>query len=96
MRVCVLSDEYITGFDPSPYLKDFDWELFTMTAPVEEKLRVLADMHKYDVYLNVCEGYEFEDDEDDEIGYQSVEVVQALEKLGRPISERQRTYFLQR
>ncbi|MBL8079366.1 MAG: hypothetical protein JNM55_15480 [Anaerolineales bacterium] len=57
-----------------------------MTAPVEEKLRTLAEMHKYDVYLNVCEGYEFEDDEDDEIGYQSVEVVQALEKLGLPFT----------
>lgn len=86
MRVCVLSDEYITKFDPSPYLKDFDWEMFTMTAPVEENLRNLAGTKKYDVYLNVCEGYEFEDDEDDQIGYQSIEVVQALEKLGLPFT----------
>src|SRR5690349_15540149 len=86
MRVCVLSDEYIEKFDPSPYLKDFNWEMFTMTAPVEENLRNLAETKKYDVYLNVCEGYEFEDDEDDQIGYQSIEVVQALEKLRLPFT----------
>lgn len=82
MRVCVLSDEEITKFDPSPYLKDFDWEMITMRAPVEEKIRALAETKKYDVFLNICEGYEFEDEEDDEIGYQSIEVVQALEKFG--------------
>jgi D-alanine-D-alanine ligase len=86
MRVCVLSDEEITKFDPSPYLKDFDWEMVTMTAPVEEKLRILSESKKYDVYLNICEGYEFEDEEDDEIGYQSIEVVQALEKLNLPFT----------
>lgn len=82
MRVCVLSDEEITHFDPSPYLKDFEWEMFMMTAPVIEKIRALAESKKYDVFLNVCEGYEFEDEEDDEIGYQSFDVVQALESLG--------------
>ena len=86
MRVCVLSDEETTKFDPSPYLKDFDWEMVTMTAPVEEKLRILSESHKYDVYLNICEGYEFEDEEDDEIGYHSLEIVEALEKLGLPFT----------
>ena len=52
MRVCVLSDEYIEKFDPSPYLKGFDWEMFTLTAPVEEKVRMLAATGKYDVYRN--------------------------------------------
>lgn len=86
MRVCVLSDEEITKFDPSPYLKGFDWEMVTMTAPIEEKLRILSESKKYDVYLNVCEGYEFEDEEDDEIGYHSIEIVQALEKLNLPFT----------
>jgi D-alanine-D-alanine ligase len=86
MRVCVLSDEEITSFDPSPYLKDFDWKMLTMTAPVEEKLRALAESKQFDVYLNICEGYEFEDEEDDELGYQAVEIVQALEKLGLPFT----------
>ncbi|MCC7118771.1 MAG: hypothetical protein IT310_09620 [Anaerolineales bacterium] len=86
MRVCVLSDETIDRFDPSPYLKDFEWELITMSAPVEEKIRALAESGRYDVYLNICEGYEFEDDEDDDIGYQAIEVVQALEKLKLPFT----------
>ncbi|MBC7878184.1 MAG: hypothetical protein H7Y59_13520 [Anaerolineales bacterium] len=86
MRVCVLSDEDIQKFDPSPYLKGFDWHMVTMKAPVMEILRSLAEKKEFDVYLNVCEGYEFEDDEDDEIGYHSVEVVQALEALNLPFT----------
>ena len=31
MRVCVLSDDKITEFDPSPFLKGYDWELVTVT-----------------------------------------------------------------
>lgn len=86
MRVCVLSDEKIDDFDPTPYLKDYDWEMVTLTAPVEEKLRALSERNEFDVYLNICEGYEFEDEEDDELGYHAVEVVQALEKLGLPFT----------
>lgn len=86
MRVCVLSDEEIGHFDPAPYLKDFEWELITMSAPVEENIRALAESGRYDVYLNICEGYEFEDEEDDETGYQALEVVLALEKLGLPFT----------
>lgn len=81
MRVCVLSDEYPEDFDPSPYLKDYEWEMVTLTAPVEDKIRALSESGRFDVYLNVCEGYEFEDEEDDEQGYQGIEVVQAMEKL---------------
>jgi D-alanine-D-alanine ligase len=81
MRVCVLSDEYPENFDPSPYLKDYEWEMVTLTAPVEEKMRLLAKSGKFDIFLNLCEGYEFEDEEDDEMGYQAIEVVEALEAL---------------
>lgn len=86
MRVCVLSDEEIGKFDPAPYLQGFDWQMVTMRAPVMDILRPLAEKKEFDVYLNICEGYEFEDEEDDLIGYQSVEIVQALETLGLPFT----------
>lgn len=81
MRVCVLSDEYIEEFNPAPYLKDYEWKFVTLKAPVFEKIQALADSKEFDVFLNICEGYEFEDEEDEEIGYQADEVVQALERL---------------
>ena len=86
MRVCVLSDEYIEYFNPAPYMKDYDWKLVTLTAPVFEKIQALADSKEFDVFLNICEGYEFEDEEDDEIGYQADEVVKALERLKLPFT----------
>ncbi len=86
MRVCVLSDEMLADFDPSPFLIGYEWELVTLTAPVLEKIRSLAESNKFDLYLNVCEGYEFEDEEDDEWGYQAIEVVDALEKLKLPFT----------
>jgi len=86
MRVCVLSDETIENFDPTPYLKDFDWRMVTLTAPVLEKIQALAQTKEYDVFLNICEGYEIEDEEDAQIGYQAIEVVQALEALRLPFT----------
>ncbi|GAB4541543.1 MAG: hypothetical protein Fur002_10150 [Anaerolineales bacterium] len=86
MQVCVLSDEEITSFDPSPYLKDFDWRMITLTAPVFEKIQALAESKEYDVFLNICEGYEIEDEEDKKIGYEAIEVVQALEALNLPFT----------
>lgn len=86
MRVCVLSDEEPKDFDPSPYLKDFDWKMVTLTAPVFEKIQALAESKEFDIFLNVCEGYEFEDLEDDELGYEAEEVVQSLEALDLPFT----------
>ncbi len=86
MRVCVLSDEYIEYFNPAPYLKDYDWKLVTLTGPVFEKIQALAESKEFDVFLNICEGYEFEDEEDDEIGYEADEVVQALERFDLPFT----------
>jgi D-alanine-D-alanine ligase len=86
MRVCILSDEEINDFNPAPYIKDFDWQMVTMYAPVLENLRLLAEKKEFDVFLNLCEGYEFEDEEDDEIGYQGLEVVNALEALDLPFT----------
>lgn len=84
MRVCMLSDEEIKDLDPSPFLKGYDWEMVTMTAPVMDVLRSLADRNEFDVYLNLCEGYE--DDEEDEHAYQGIEVVKALETLNLPFT----------
>ncbi|MFN8414618.1 MAG: hypothetical protein U0Z26_19730 [Anaerolineales bacterium] len=86
MRLCVLSDEVIADFDPSSFLKDYEWEMVTLTAPVMDKIRALAESKRYDLFLNVCEGYEFEDLEDDELGYNAIEVVEALEKLKLPFT----------
>ncbi len=81
MRICILSDEEISTFNPAPFLEGYEWEMITMTAPVRERIRALADSGKYDIFLNLCEGYEFEDDEDEEGGYHAIEVIQALEEL---------------
>ncbi len=78
MRVCVLSDEVIADFDPSSFLHEYEWEMVTLTAPVMDKVRALAESKKFDIFLNVCEGYEFEDEEDDLLGYEAIEVVEAL------------------
>ena len=86
MRVCVLSDEKIADFNPAPYMKDYDWKMVTLTAPVMDKIRALAESNEFDVFLNICEGYEFEDEEDQEIGYSALEVVQALEALQLPFT----------
>lgn len=86
MRVCVLSDEEISDFNPAQFLQGYEWEMVTMTAPVRDKLRELIESKKYDIFLNVCEGYEIEDDEDDQKGYQAIEVVQALEEFNVPFT----------
>ena len=85
MRVCVLSDEKISDFDPSPYLKGYEWQMVTMTSPVMNTLHLLAEKNQFDVFLNICEGYEY-DDEDDDQGYQAIEVVNALEALHLPFT----------
>jgi len=87
MRVCVLSDEEIQDFDVSPYLKEYDYEFITVRSPVMDVLRELKDRNEFDVYLNVCEGYEMDDeDSDDEDAYEGIEVVNALEVLRLPFT----------
>jgi D-alanine-D-alanine ligase len=93
MRVCVLSDEEITDFNPAPFLKDYDWKMVTMTAPVKEKIEALVESEEFDIFINVCEGYEFEDLEDEDKGYQAIEVVQALEELNVPFTGADSTCF---
>lgn len=86
MRVCILSDEESADFNPAPYIKDYDWQMVTLTAPVMDKIHALAEAKEFDVFLNLCEGYEFEDEQDKEIRYAAVEVVQALEELNLPFT----------
>lgn len=82
MRVCILTDEVIEDFDPAPYMQGFDWEMVTVTDPVIDLLRALDARKEFDVYLNLCEGYEYEDESDWE--YQGIDVVNALEELNLP------------
>lgn len=87
MRICVLTDEEPEDFNPAPYLKDYDWEMVTLISSVEEEINALAKSGKYDIFLNVCEGYdELEDevvgkDRYENWGYQGIEVVKVLEDL---------------
>jgi len=84
MRICVLSDEEAKDFDVSPYLNGFDYEFVTMKKPVMDLLKALKARNEFDIYLNVCEGYELDDE--DENGYEGIEVVKALEELNLPFT----------
>ena len=82
MRICVLSDEERQDFDVSPYLTGYDYEFVTVESPVMDFLKKLKERNEFDVYLNVCEGYEMDDeDAEDENAYEGMEVVKCLEEL---------------
>lgn len=91
MRVCVLTDEEPEDFDPAPYLSGYEWEMITMKPPVLETLKSIAAQGKFDVYLNICEGYE--DDEEEETAYEGVEVIRALELLNLPYTGANEKFF---
>jgi len=91
MRICLLTDEVPEDFDPSPYLQGFDWEMVTMTDPVMEVLRELDARREFDVYLNICEGYEKDDDSD--WSYEGIDVIKALEELNLPFTGADSTFF---
>jgi D-alanine-D-alanine ligase len=84
MRVCILSDEEIADFDPTPYMNGYDWEMVTMTDPIQEVIRSLAARDEFDVYLNLCEGYD--NDGEEEPGYEGLDVVRTLEDLNLPFT----------
>ncbi|HXF84652.1 MAG TPA: hypothetical protein VNK49_04620 [Anaerolineales bacterium] len=90
-RVCVLTDEEPQDFDPGPFLNGYDWEMFTMRAPVLETLKSIAARNQFDVYLNICEGYE--DDEESEFAYEGIEVIRALEQLNLPYTGANEKFF---
>jgi D-alanine-D-alanine ligase len=86
MRICILTDEDPIDFDPAPYMQGFDWEMVTMTDPVIEVLRSLEARKDFDMYLNLCEGYEVDDSDDPGWEYQGIDVVRALEELNLPFT----------
>ena len=91
MRICVLTDENPEDFDPAPFMEGFDWEMVTMTDPVPEVLRELEARHEFDLYLNLCEGYERDGGE--EYDYQGIDVVRALEDLQLPFTGADSRFF---
>ena len=91
MRVCILSDEEIKDFNPSQFMEGYDWEFVTMKKPVVETLRALDARKEFDVYINLCEGYE--KDDDDENGYEGIEVIQSLEALNLPFTGADSKFF---
>ena len=91
MHICILSDEEIKDFDPAPFMQGFDWEMVTMTDPIMDVLRALDGRRKFDIYLNLCEGYENDDDADWD--YQGIDVVRALEDLNLPFTGADSKFF---
>jgi len=91
MRICILTDEVPDEFDPAPYMQGFDWEMVTMTDPIIDVLRELNARNKFDVYLNICEGYEYDDDTD--WRYEGIDVVRALEELNLPFTGADSRFF---
>jgi len=89
MRICVLTDENPEDFNPAPYLEGFDWEMVTMIDPVMDVLRSVAARNEFDVYLNVCEGFE----PNEEYEYQGIDVVKALEELNLPYTGANAAFF---
>ena len=91
MRICILTDEVPEDFDPTPYMQGFDWEMVTMTDPVIDVLRELDARNEFDMYLNLCEGYE--NDEDSDWEYQGIDVVKVLEELNLPFTGADSRFF---
>ena len=94
MRICILSDEEITDFNPAPFMQGYDWEMVTMTDPVMEVLRSLEERKEFDIYLNLCEGYEKDGEmEEGDQEYQGIDVVRALEALNLPFTGADSKFF---
>ena len=94
MRICVLSDEEITDFNPAPFMHGYDWEMVTMADPVLDVLRSLDARKEFDIYLNLCEGYEHDGEvADGDQEYQGVDVVKALEELNLPFTGANSKFF---
>lgn len=86
MRVCFLTDEVIEEFNPSVYLKNFDWDYVTVTPPVTEFIAELSRSRQYDVYLNIYEGSEEKENS-------GLQFVQTLEKLNLPFTGAESKFY---
>lgn len=74
MRICLLTDEVIEDFNPAVHLKNYDWDYVTVKAPVRDFVRTISGEYQYNVYLNIYEGI----DENENSG---LKFVQALEEF---------------
>ena len=79
MRVCILMEGGYRNFDPGYYLDGYAWKSVVMQEPVLDSLGSLVANNEFDVYLNLCEGYE-------PPGYTGMDVVRALEQLRLPFT----------
>jgi len=79
LHVCILMEDGYKNFDPGYYMTHHEWMGVIMDSPVMERLSNLKEQNQFDVYLNLCEGY-------DEPYYSGLEVVKALEKLNLPFT----------
>jgi D-alanine-D-alanine ligase len=91
VRICILSDEEPEDLNPAPFMNGFDWEMVTLYDPIMDQLRDLAESKKYDVYLNMCEGYE--PDDPDVHSYAGLEVVKGLESLNLPFTGADSSFY---
>jgi len=78
-RVGILMEDGYKNFDPGFYMNAYAWEKIIMSSPVLSTLESLKANHSFDVYLNLCEGYE-------RPYYSGMDVVLALEKLNLPFT----------
>jgi hypothetical protein len=83
MHVCILTDVGNRNFTPGMYLKDHTWEMVIVRSPILEMFRSLAARNVFDVYLNLCDGFEQDDKDGDYIG---LDVVKALGALNLPFT----------
>ena len=74
LRICILMDDGYLKYDAGYYLHEHSWTKVIMTPPVKETLLALKEKEEFDVYLNLCEGY-------DDWYYTGRDVVRALEEL---------------
>jgi len=74
MRVCLLTDDSIDDFNPSQYLRNYEWDYVTVEAPVQNLIRTMAQSSQYDVYLNIYEGL----DENENSGLKFIETLEDL------------------
>jgi len=79
MRVCILIEDGYKNFNAVYYLKNHSTSKVVMQPPVKKILRSVAGANEFDVYFNLCEGY-------DNWYYTGLEVVQALEELNLPFT----------
>jgi D-alanine-D-alanine ligase len=86
LRICILMEDGYVNFDPGYYLINYTWTAVIMESPVLERLRSVKEQNDFDVYLNLCEGYEEPD-------YSGLDVVLALEALNLPFTGADSTFY---